>query len=528
MLTGKQIIVGQYTKEGGSAFKAVNPAKGETLEPAYYEATASEIDQAFQAAEGDFGHYRRKTSEQRAAFLDTIGEEIMALGDELIRRCMEETGLPEVRLKGERGRTVNQLKLFAGVIREGSWVDARIDEAIPDRAPVPGPDIRRMLIPLGPVGIFGAGNFPLAFSVAGGDTVSALAAGCPVVVKAHPAHPGTSELVGGAIVKSIRKSGMPKGIFSLVHGHSKDVGLAIVKHPLAKAIGFTGSYAGGKALYDAAVGRPEPIPVFAEMGSTNPVFILPGALRERGESIARGLVDSVALGVGQFCTNPGLVFLVDNGESYESEKFIKMAAQHIQNVPWGTMLTTAIKHAFETGLNDIGQMEGVTLRAQGQQGEGKCNAAACLFQTTAEQFKKKPELMEEVFGPSTVVVTAAHKGELVEAAKGLRGQLTATIHCGVGDLEKYGEVLEELERRAGRLVINSFPTGVEVSPAMHHGGPFPATMDSRTTSVGTAAIERFVRPVCYQGYPQNYLPEELKDGNPLLIQRRLNGEIGKK
>ncbi len=521
--TGKQMIGSTLSAEGSETFNAVNPATGEPLKPSYYEATFNEVDQAFQAAEKAFRVYRQTRPVERAAFLDKIAEKIVALGDTLIKRCHQETGLPEARLTSEQGRTVNQLKLFAEVVREGSWVEARIDTAIPERKPLPKPDIRQMLIPLGPVGIFGASNFPLAFSVAGGDSASALAAGCPIVVKAHPAHPGTSELVGQAIVKAVQETDMPEGIFSMVHGCSVEVGLAVVKHPLTKAVGFTGSYAGGKALYDAAVRREEPIPVYAEMGSTNPVFILPGALKERGESIAQNLVGSVTLGVGQYCTNPGLVFLIKHGES-DPGIFVKKTAEVLSNVPAGIMLTDKIKEAYDSGIDAFTRIEGVEVAARGTKEEGGCRGIPQLLQTTAETFIKNPRLAEEVFGPSTLVITASNKEELINAASGLKGHLTATIHCTDKDLQDVPELVGLLERKVGRLIMNGFPTGVEVCPSMHHGGPFPATTDLRTTSVGTAAIKRFARPLCYQNFPQSALPDELKNENPLNIFRLVNGQ----
>jgi len=521
--TGKQMIGSTFSAEGSETFNAVNPSTGKPLEPSYYEATFHEVDQAFQAAEKAFWVYCQTRPVERAAFLDKIAEKIVALGEPLIERCHQETGLPEARLTSERGRTVYQLKLFAEVVREGSWVEARIDTAIPDRKPIPKPDIRQMLIPLGPVGIFGASNFPLAFSTAGGDSASALAAGCSIVVKAHPAHPGTSELVAQAIVKAAQETDMPEGIFSMVHGHSAAVGRAVVKHPLARAIGFTGSYAGGKALYDAAVRREEPIPVYAEMGSTNPVFILPGALKERGESIAQNLVGSVTLGVGQFCTNPGLVFLIKHGES-DPETFVKKTAEVLSTVPDGIMLTGKIKEAYDSGIDAFTRLEGVEVAARGTKEEGGCRGIPHLLQTTAQTFKKNPRLAEEVFGPSTLVITAFNKEDLINAASVLKGQLTATIHCTDKDLEDYRELVGLLERKVGRLIMNGFPTGVEVCPSMHHGGPFPATTDSRTTSVGTGAMKRFARPLCYQDFPQSALPDELKDENPLNILRLVNGQ----
>jgi alpha-ketoglutaric semialdehyde dehydrogenase len=522
-LSGKQLIGFRFNSEGTETFHAVDPANGESLEPEFYQATGHEVDEAFHMAEQAFASYRRKKHHERAAFLDKIGDEIAALGDELIDRCMLETGLPRVRLTGERTRTVNQLKLFAGVVREGSWIDARIDTADPHRQPSPKPGIRQMHIPLGPVGVFGAGNFPLAFSVAGGDTASALAAGCPVVFKAHPAHPGTSELTARAVLTAAQSTDMPEGVFSMVHGRSNTVGMAVVMHPFARAVGFTGSYAGGKALFDAAVRREEPIPVYAEMGSSNPVFILPGALKEKGETIARGLAASVTLGVGQFCTNPGLVFLL-KGRDADAGAFVKMVADELAGVPAGVMLTKGIKDSYDTGIVKLTQIAGVNIAARGLPVDGGCRGVPYLLQTTAPVFIENPRLADEVFGPSTIIVIAGDIGQLNRAVSLLNGHLTASIQCIPGESEEYAGLIFDLERKVGRLIMNGFPTGVEVCPAMHHSGPFPATTDSRSTSVGTAAIKRFARPVCYQDFPPEMLPDELKDNNPMDIFRLVDGE----
>jgi NADP-dependent aldehyde dehydrogenase len=506
---------------GARGFNAVNPFDGTVLEPRFYEAVNEEVDQAFLLAEQALGVYRRKSPLEKAAFLDRIGDEIMALGDALIQRCMQETALPGQRLKNERGRTVNQLKSFAGVLREGSWVEARIDTAEPDRQPLPKPDIRQMLIPLGAVGVFGASNFPLAFSTAGGDTASALAAGCPVVVKAHPCHPGTSEMVARAIRGAVQATDMPDGIFSMVHGQSQEVGMAVVKHPLARAVGFTGSFAGGKALYDAAVRRPEPIPVYAEMGSANPVFLLPGALKERSKTIAQGLAASITLGVGQFCTKPGLIFLI---RSKAAEEFIGQTVGEMDGIAPGTMLSKKIKETYDSGVRALINMNGIELKTGGKAAAGNCQGMPRLLQTTALEFIANPRLDEEVFGPTALMVIADDNGQLMEAASCLKGHLTASIHCADRELEDYAGLTALLENKVGRLIIDGFPTGVEVCPSMHHGGPFPATADVRVTSVGTAAIKRFARPVCYQNFPLSLLPEELKNENPLKILRLVNGK----
>ncbi len=523
-ITGEQIIASQFSKTGSKAFTAINPNDGSTLLPEFWEATTEEINKAAQKAEEAFMVYRKKSGKEKATFLEKIADEIVALGDELIQRCMVETGLPEGRLSGERGRTVNQLRLFATLLKEGSWLDARIDTADPDRKPAPKPDIRQMHIALGPVGIFGASNFPMAFSVAGGDTASALAAGCSIVVKGHPAHPGTSEMVGNAIVKAAKATGMPEGVFSLLQGASVEVGMALVNHPLIKAIGFTGSFRGGKALYDTAVRRKEPIPVYAEMGSINPLFVLPGALKEKSDAIAQGLAASVNLGVGQFCTNPGLVVALD---ADETDNFIRTAGNHIGAATAGVMLTGGIKKAYDTGVKKFIEQDKVMIVATGKQGETDYQATSYLLKTTADNFLANPELTEEVFGPSTLLVSAQHKDELLEIARNIEGHLTATLYANEDDLKEYAKLIDLLERKVGRLIINGFPTGVEVGYAMIHGGPYPATTDSKTTSVGTAAINRFSRPICYQDFPQSSLPPELQNDNPLDIWRLVNGSFTK-
>lgn len=518
-LTGKNIIGNSISGEGSITFFAENPANGEQLQPAFHEAAEKEVWRAIEAAADAFQVYRNKSGKERAAFLEAIADEILAIGDDLITRCMEETGLPQARLIGERGRTVNQLKLFASYLREGSWVDARIDKADPNRTP-PKVDIRSMQKAIGPVGVFGASNFPLAFSVAGGDTTSALAAGCPVVFKAHPAHPGTCEMVGMAIRRAVEKTGMPAGTFSMVHGKSTAVGLAIVRHPLIKAIGFTGSYRGGKALFDVANSRPVPIPVYAEMGSTNPVFILPSAMKQRKEAIAKDLAASVTLGVGQFCTNPGLVFY-----PAEEASFSESLSKALEATSPGVMLTSYIQESYNVGVQKLAGTKGVKTLVQGKaQGNG-CYAPAYLFQSTADVFLNDHSLEEEVFGPSTLAIQAEGKEQLLQVARQLSGHLTATIHATENDLDEYSELIEILEQKVGRIIINGYPTGVEVTHAMVHGGPFPATTDSRSTSVGTDAIRRFSRPVCYQNFPQNLLPDELKDENPLGILRMVDGTL---
>jgi len=520
-LTGLNFIGNGQSGRGTITFHAVNPATGVEMSPAFHEATPQEIDNAILKAEEAFLTYSKKSGHERALFLETIADEIIALGDGLIKRCCNETGLTEVRLTGERGRTVNQLRLFASLLREGSWVDARIDTADPERQPAPKPDIRSMQKALGLVGIFGASNFPLAFSVAGGDTSAALAAGCPVVVKAHPAHPGTCEMVAYAIQNAIKKTNMPEGIFSMVHGQATEVGMAIVAHPLIKAIGFTGSLKGGKAIFDAATRRAEPIPVYAEMGSANPVFILPGARREKKTEIAKGLTASVTLGAGQFCTNPGLVFWEASADAAQLQNEI---ADNFQETVSATMLTAGIHQAYKSAIANLGTQAGVAVLANGKTEGTGFQGTACLLQTSADHFWANEWLAEEVFGPATLTVAANHKSELLAIARKLQGHLTATLWATEEDLQNYADLIRILERKVGRLIRNGFPTGVEVCHSMIHGGPFPATTDSRSTSVGTLAITRFSRLICYQNFSEALLPDELKNDNSLGIWRLVNGE----
>lgn len=523
-INGHQLIGFSESAKGSTTFKAANPATLEDLEVNFYEATVEEVNVAVTKASSAFLAYKKLSNDARAQFLEDIADEILALGDELIVRCMAETALPRPRLEGERGRTMNQLKLFASVVREGSWIDARIDNAIPDRQPLPKSDIRQMQVPFGPVGVFGASNFPLAFSVAGGDTASALAAGCPVVVKGHPLHPGTSELVGRAINKAIKKNNLPEGVFSLVQGTTVEVGMALVQHPQMTAIGFTGSYRGGKALFDAANRREVPIPVYAEMGSTNPVFMLPGALNERTEALAKGLAGSFTLGVGQFCTNPGMVVLPE-GESANQFKNILVDAN--ESAASGTMLSAGIKQAFDQGTQHLEQNEGVTSLGRSNGSSEGNQVKNQIFETNIEAVLENKSLQEEVFGPATLLVNSSDKEAILEFARNLDGHLTATIHGTDEDLKEYAELVEILEQKVGRIIFNGFPTGVEVCHSMVHGGPFPSTTAPQTTSVGTAAIKRFARPVCYQDFPQEALPEALKDSNPFGIWRMVDGEMKK-
>jgi len=522
-LHGGNILGGEVAKAGATTFRAVNPGTAEELPTVFHEATEAEAGRALQLAQQAFPEYRHKSADAIAKFLEAIAAGLETLGQELIVRAHAETALPEPRLLSERGRTASQLKMFATLIREGSWVDARIDRADPGRMP-PKPDLRRMLVPMGPVVVFGASNFPLAFSICGGDTASALAAGNPVVAKAHPAHPGTSEMAARVIQKAARDCALPAGVFSMVHGTKPDVSVALVRHPSTRAVGFTGSLQAGRALFNAAAGRPSPIPVFAEMGSINPVFVLPNALKQRGAQLAQSLAKSVTAGVGQFCTKPGLVVGL---EGATLDEFRQSLGASVSSTPSGTMLHAGIASRYGTECEKrlrIPDLQLVATQDKSSQDKSKTQAQAAVFTTRAQSFLKNPELHEEMFGPSTLIVGCESVGQLEEIARSLEGQLTVSVHATEQDLKEHGGLIDILREKAGRLVFGGVPTGVEVGPAMHHGGPYPATTDSRFTSVGTAAILRFVRPVCYQDSPSECLPPELKDENPRGIWRLVDGE----
>ncbi|ACB75951.1 aldehyde dehydrogenase (NADP(+)) [Opitutus terrae] len=523
ILHGKSLIAGQPGQAGGPIFWTVNPATGHRLTPDFHSASAAEVDRALHESAAAFADYSTRPPAERAAFLDAIATAIEAVGDELLQRAHQETGLPLARITGERARTCGQLRLFANLVREGSWVDARIDPALPQRQPLPRPDLRRMLTPLGPVVVFGSSNFPLAFSVAGGDTASAFAAGCTVVVKAHRAHAGTAELVGGAITQAAVACGLPPGVFSMIHGEGATAGVAMVKHPATAAVGFTGSRTAGRALFDAAAARPHPIPVFAEMSSLNPVFLLPRAVHERGTEIAQGLLSSFTLGVGQFCTKPGLVFAL---RSPETDAFIEKFGELVREAPCGVMLTSGIREAFLKNRTKVTSVVGVLplIESSKTADPSHTESQPSFAVSRGRRFLEHPELATEAFGPFTLIVIAETEDELKACAASLEGQLTATVHGTPADLEHARPLLATLEQKAGRLLINSFPTGVEVSPAMNHGGPYPATTDVRFTSVGTAAIYRFARPVCYQGFPDALLPLALQDANPLGLLRLVDGK----
>ncbi|MDI5987463.1 aldehyde dehydrogenase (NADP(+)) [Halomonas sp. M4R5S39] len=517
--TGQQLIGQQTVAAHGAPIQAIDPATGERLEPIYAGGSAAEVAQACQLAEAACDAYRESSLEARAAFLEAIAAEIEALGEPLIERAMAETGLPRPRLEGERGRTCGQLRLFAAVVRAGEWLDVRIDPALPERQPMPRADLRQRHIPLGPVAVFGASNFPLAFSVAGGDSASALAAGCPVVVKAHSAHPGTSELVGRAIQRAVAECGLPEGVFSLLFGSGNEIGQALVADSRIQAVGFTGSRRGGTALMATAQARPQPIPVYAEMSSINPVFLLPEALEARGKEIAEGFVASLTMGAGQFCTNPGLVIGV-KGPALDA--FLAAAGEAVQASAAQTMLTPGIHAAYQDG---VGQLAGEAREiARGPAGEGPHQCQTTLFAARGADFLQSEALQAEVFGAASLVIECADVAEMRAAAEALEGQLTATLQLDDGDLDAARMLLPVLERKAGRILANGWPTGVEVCHAMVHGGPYPATSDARTTSVGSAAIQRFLRPVCYQALPAGLLPSALRDGNPLGVTRLVDGQ----
>ncbi|HET6999867.1 MAG TPA: aldehyde dehydrogenase (NADP(+)) [Puia sp.] len=494
-----QIIGYRHVQSKGEIFYGFNPGSGKPLSPEFREASLSEINESAVLANRAFALYRKTSALQRSLLLETIAGNIEALGDDLLKIINEETALPLTRLTGERSRTTGQLRLFAQLLREGNWNKEIVDEPLPDRKPVVRPGMIQIQVPIGVVAVFGASNFPLAFSVAGGDTAAALAAGCPVVFKAHPAHPATCQLIGEAIAKAAKETGMPDGTFSMLHGRSNEVGGTLVTHPLIKAVAFTGSFKGGKALYDLAVKRPEPIPVYAEMGSVNPVFFLPEAVRQGGESLALQFGQSVTLGSGQFCTNPGFCILINNEES---KQFIQRLTDGLAATAVHPMLTKGIADAYKSGLQRQYNMSGDPIPAITAETEIRPG----INTITAKSLMKNPDFFEEVFGPSTVAVLSDNYDEMFRLAEVMPGQLTGTIQAAENDYPIAQELIELLTQKVGRVIMNGFPTGVEVCHAMVHGGPYPATTDSRVTSVGTTSIYRFTRPVCYQNIPQSLLP----------------------
>ena len=524
--TGRSFIGFREGAEGKTKFRAFNPATGEALEPEFQAATPEEVDLAARLAAEAFVTFRELPGAKRAEFLNRIASNIEGIVEPVVERAHLETALPKARLQSETARTCNQLRLFAKVVEEGSWVQARIDRPDPNRRPLPKPGIRSMLRPLGPVVVFSASNFPLAFSVAGGDTASAFAAGNPVIVKAHSAHPGTSQLVGEAVRSAVRACGLHEGVFSLIFGAGTSVGTSLVQHPLIKAGGFTGSTGAGRALMNLASSRPEPIPFYGELGSTNPVFILPGAMKARGEKIAGDLYGSFTLGAGQFCTKPGLIFVSDGNSS---DAFVGVLKGKVAEAPQFALLTKGISTDYDRTAANRKQQKDLNVLAEGApRTENPYSARAALYETNISSFLSDHELSEEHFGPSTLLIDYQSKEQILEAARKLEGHLTATIHGTEDDLREFSELTSILENKVGRIIFNGFPTGVEVCHAMVHGGPYPASTDGRTTSVGTQAIFRFARPVCFQDFPDAALPRDLQDANQLGIWRMVDGELTQK
>ncbi len=523
MIFGKNYIGNQQSAQGSKTYKTFNPQLNIENETVFTEATSQEIDDAVQLASKAFKTYRSISGEKKATFLNAIADEILALDDELIKTYCLESGLPEGRAKGERGRTVFQLRSFAELVQEGSWVEASIDTAQPNREPLPKPDLRKLLIPLGPVVVFGASNFPLAYSTAGGDTAAALAAGCPVIVKSHPMHAGTGELVASAIIKAAEKTGMPNGVFSNLNSSGIEVGTQLVKHPAVKAVGFTGSINGGRALYDLAAQREEPIPVFAEMGSVNPVVILPNAIENTGETLAKTYAGSITLGTGQFCTNPGLLLAI---KSEGLTHFISTLANEIVKIEPSCMLHPNIIGAYEKKKATMVSQEGLRVVSD-YNNDVQTNYARQIITTVeGKTFLENTHLHQEVFGPFSMVVQCDDVEQLEAIISKLEGQLTGTL-ISDNEAQNYSNLISELQNRVGRLIFNGVPTGVEVCPSMVHGGPYPASTDSRFTAVGVNSIKRWVRPFSYQDWPNDLLPDELKNENPLGISRFINNKSTK-
>ncbi|MEZ7993225.1 MAG: aldehyde dehydrogenase (NADP(+)) [Flavobacteriaceae bacterium] len=520
MTTGKNYIGNSLSAKGAITFKTFNPILNIENGLTFYEASNDELEEAVNLASIAFKEFRKTTGKQKALFLNTIADEILALDDLLIETYCSETGLPAGRAKGERGRTIGQLRNFANLVAEGSWVEASIDTADPERTPAPKPDLRKMLIPLGPIVVFGASNFPLAYSTAGGDTAAAFAAGCPVIVKSHPMHAGTGELVASAIVKAAIATGMPNGVFSNLNSSGIEVGVALVKHPKIKAVGFTGSIKGGRSLLDLAAKREEPIPVFAEMGSVNPVIILPEAIHKNGKSLAKTYAGSITLGTGQFCTNPGLLLGI---KSAELTAFIQNLGKEILQIQPSVMLHPNIIGAYEVSKNNTMAQSNIEVVAQ-YQDEVQPNFARQMITTVEGQtFLENSTLHQEVFGPFSIVVQCEDSHQLEKIISQLEGQLTGTIIAENDEIVSHSKIIEALQNRVGRIIYNGVPTGVEVSPSMVHGGPYPSSTDSRFTAVGINSIKRWVRPFSFQDWPNTLLPDELKDENPLGISRHEDG-----
>jgi 2,5-dioxopentanoate dehydrogenase len=518
-------IIGFTESEGlGKTLQGVNPVNNQIIDEKFFIASEHEVKEALAKAELAFNIFKLTSADARAAFLDKIADEMEALGDVLVARASLETGLPTARIIGERGRTTGQLRMFASYIREGSYMDASIDTAIPERAPIPKPDLRKMMVPLGPVVVFGASNFPLAYSVAGGDTAAALAAGCPVLVKAHPAHPGTSALVGGAIVKAAKATGMPDGVFSLLFDTSFTVGKALVGHPATKAVGFTGSLAGGRALFDIAAQRESPIPVFAEMGSINPSILLPEAVAARAEKIAETYAGSITLGSGQFCTNPGLILGV---AGVGLNRFIDKLTEEISAAQPSTMLHKGISDNYRQKVSSMTDEHGVEFISSDANSAAESQGVPTIAKAPGSTFLSNPKLHEEVFGPFSLIIECEDITQLEACCEQLTGQLTTTIIGEEEEFKEHENLLSILREKAGRIIFNGVPTGVEVCASMVHGGPYPATTDSRFTAVGNQSIKRFLRPLSFQDAPPSILPPALQDANPLKIWRLINDELTK-
>jgi len=521
-ITGKQIIGFEQKSSGETIFNALNPAIGAKIKPDFFEASKDELNEAILKANSAFEIYKKFEPVKRAAFIREIGKQIMNLGDLLLERCEKETALAKSRLENERTRTVNQLNLFADVVEEGSWINARIDTALPEKKPQPRADMRRMMVPLGPVAVFGASNFPFAFSVAGGDTVSAFAAGCPVVYKAHPYHPGTSELMAHAIIAAAKETGMPDGIFSMIQSKTYKTGIRLVQHAGIKAVGFTGSFYGGKSLFDAANARQEPIPVYAEMGSINPVFLFPEALKQNMDEIIDGLTHSVNLGNGQFCTNPGIFFVLNTPET---DEFLDHLTEKFSYIESGIMLNENVAISYDRSVNETLKDGHIEILAKGSKKNEWAASYSLLLHANGKTFLESDILQDELFGPATIAVVVESLDEMIQCAQKLRGQLTCSVFAI--ENENSAQILDVLQEKCGRLIMNEFPTGVEVCHAMNHGGPFPASTNIKSTSVGSAAIQRFARPICYQNFHKDLLPEELKDDNSMKIWRMINGDFSK-
>ncbi len=524
MITGKNYIGNQTSAKSSKTFKTFNPNLNLDNDWIFHEASEEELETAVNLAWSAFDEFQNTSGKKKAEFLREIADQIENLGDSLIEVYCAETGLPEVRANGERGRTCFQLRTFADLVEEGSWVNASIDTGLPERTPLPKPDLRKMSVAIGPIAVFGASNFPLAYSTAGGDTASALASGCPVVVKSHPMHAGTGELVASAIFKAAEKTGMPNGVFSNLNSSGVEIGKQLVKHPKIKGLGFTGSIAGGRALFDMAAQREEPIPVFAEMGSINPVVLFPEALRKKGNEWGKTYAGSITLGTGQFCTNPGLILGL-KGEALN--QFVHTLSEEIEKIEPSCMLHPNILSKYDSNKNAMIANESVTVVSDYNADVATNFAKQAVVRVDGSAFLLNPRLHQEVFGPFSMVVECTDMGELEEIINGLEGQLTGTVIAEKEELAKNRSVVNALQNRVGRLIFNGVPTGVEVCPAMQHGGPYPASTDSRFGAVGIHAIERWVRPMSFQNWPDHLLPEALQNGNPLHITRLVNNQLSK-